>query len=110
QPNQFIGTLAGQPLYGQVSTFGTVDRFILETPTTMRANVDENLTITAIDSSGQVVEDYLGSVLLSSTDPNAILPGFGEITFRGADLGRKTLVLGLRFATPGQQTLYAEDL
>ncbi len=107
--NQFIGTLAGQPLYGQVAGFGDVSTFVIQAPTTMRANVDENLTITAVDSQGRTVEDYVGTILLSSTDPNAILPGFGEVTFRGADLGRKTLVLGLRFATPGTQTLYVED-
>ncbi len=107
--SQLLGSVAGRSLYGQVAGFGAVAGFALEVPREMKVNVDENLTITAVDQNGRVVEDYTGTVQLASTDPNAILPSFGEITFRGSDLGRKTLVLGLRFSTPGDHLLYAQD-
>lgn len=107
--SQFVGALNGRRLYGQLNNFDVVDTFILEVPSNMEVNLDENLTITAIDRNGVVVEDYTGTVYLSSTDQNAVLPSFGEVTFRGSDLGQKTLVLGLRFGSPGEHILYAED-
>ena len=107
--SQLVGNVAGRALYGQVSSFDLIDSFILDAPRETRVNLDENLTITAIDRNGQIVEDYTGTVQLASTDPNAVLPSFGEVTFRGSDLGRKTLHLGLRFSTPGEHILYAED-
>ncbi len=107
--SRFFNAMDGRALYGQVAGFDIVDSFVITAPTQMRANAYENMTITAVDQNGRVVEDYTGTVNLASTDPQAVLPSFGEITFRGADLGKKTLVLGLRFATPGEQILYVED-
>ncbi|NLG07028.1 hypothetical protein GX553_01065 [Candidatus Peribacteria bacterium] len=107
--NQFFGSIDARSLYGQVSSFDVVDSFILDTNAQMHVNTDENLTITAVDRNGRVVEDYTGTVELLSTDPQAILPSFGNVTFRSNDLGRKTLVLGLRFATPGEHVLHARD-
>lgn len=109
-PSQLAANLLeGRRLYGQVSSFGEVDRFILEIVPEIEANFDEDLGITAVDENGRVVENYVGTVCLSSTDPNAILPGFGEITFRGSDLGQKKTTQGTRFSTPGQQILVVED-
>lgn len=107
--NQFFGSIDARSLYGQVASFDIVDRLIMDTKTQMRVNTDENLTITAVDRSGRIVEDYTGTVELLSTDPQAILPSFGNVVFRPNDLGRKTLVLGLRFATPGEHVLHARD-
>lgn len=106
----FVGNiLQGRKLYGQVTSFDVVDSFVLEIPTEIEVNLDQNITITAIDSNGRVVEDYDGTVLLASTDLNAVLPSFGEVEFTGSDLGSKRLILGLRFGTPGEHVLYAED-
>ena len=107
--NRLVGNIAGRALYGQVSSFDVVERFMLDVPAQMRTNLDESITITAIDRNGQIVEDYTGTVELASTDPNAILPSFGSVTFLGSDLGRKMLILGLRFTTPGEHILYAQD-
>jgi len=109
QYNTRSNGITGRSLYGQVISFDVVDRFIIDVPADTQVNLDENLTLTAIDRDGRVVEDYTGIVELLSTDQNAILPSFGEVQFRGADLGRKTLVLGLRFATPGEHIIYAKD-
>ncbi|MDD5469724.1 MAG: fibronectin type III domain-containing protein [Candidatus Peribacteraceae bacterium] len=106
---QMIGNIAGRALYGQLVPFDVVEGFVISAPREMQTNVDESMTITAVDRNGRIVEDYTGTVNLASTDPNAILPSFGAVTFRGSDLGKKTLVLGLRFSTPGEHILYAED-
>ena len=107
--NRLVGNVAGRALYGQVTQFDIVEKFIVDAPPQMKANLDESITITAIDRNGQIVEDFTGTVQLASTDPNAILPSFGSVTFVGSDLGRKMLVLGLRFVTPGEHILYAQD-
>jgi hypothetical protein len=60
------------------------------------------------DSEGKTVEDYTGSIRFSSTDPKAIMP-FGTRQFTLRDLGAKTFTLGLRFNTPGEQTIAVED-
>ncbi|MFA7681626.1 MAG: fibronectin type III domain-containing protein, partial [Candidatus Peribacteraceae bacterium] len=62
-----------------------------------------------IDLNGKRVEDYTGTVLLSSTDPTALLPLEGRVSFRPQDLGQKTLTLGLRFRTSGEHILHVED-
>lgn len=101
--------ISGRALYGQVSTVNRIASFTFEVSASMKVNTDENITIVARDRNGQIVEDYEGTVLLSSTDPDAILPSFGSVTFNGSDLGRKQLVLGLRFLTPGEHILYGQD-
>lgn len=106
----FVGDLLnGRSLYGQVSSFTTLDHFEFEVVKNMRTNEAENLAITAVDKNGNRVENYEGTVLLSSTDPQAILPSFGEIKFEAKDLGRKQTVLALSFSTPGNHLLYGED-
>lgn len=110
QPSPFVGSLLnGRTLYGQVTSFSQVDHFEFEVVKTVKTNQAENLAIIAVDASGNRVEDYEGTVLLSSTDPQAILPSFGEIRFEPQDLGRKQTVLALSFSTPGQHLLYGED-
>jgi hypothetical protein len=102
-------TINYRSLYGQAANFDLVEYFELQASPSMKASVDENLVIIAKDKNGLTVEDYEGVVELASTDPSAILPSFGIVDFTGADLGRKQLVLGLRFNTPGNHLLYAED-
>lgn len=110
KPSPFVGSLLnGRTLYGQVTSFSQVDRFEFEVVSSMKTNQAENLAITAVDASGNRVEDYEGTVLLSSTDPQAILPSFGEIRFEPQDLGRKQTFLALSFSTPGTHLLYGED-
>lgn len=96
----------------QGGDFGSLDHFdvtIADGSSTVRSNEDVNMRIVARDSANNIVESYAGTVIVSSTDPDAKLPGRGQITFRPAELGMKTISLGLTFMTPGQQTLTIED-
>lgn len=95
-------------LYGQAAMFEDVHHFSVEVEPVVQANNFLNLTITAKDSNNLTVEDFEGTVELAASDPSATLPSFGVIRFNAADLGRKTLVQGLRFTTPGTHILYAE--
>ncbi len=104
--------LPGSPYAAQATGdrgFDVLDHFIVQVPTEMTVNVHENMKITAVDSNGQVVEDYVGTVKITSTDGDADLPGLGEVTFRSSDLGSKPLTLGLKFSKPGAQTVYVTD-
>ncbi len=79
---------------GQV-TPGTATSFVLTMPDGVSAQADsaEAVTVTALDNSGNVVTDYLGTVTLSSTDP-----GFGQsisYTFTPADEGSHTFFVYL---------------
>lgn len=96
---------------GQGADFGFVDRFSVQIldKEVIRSNEDLSLRITALDTSGNVVEDYTGTVEITSTDTEAVLPGGGLVTFRPAELGRKEIALGMRFRTPGEQTLTVAD-
>ncbi|MFH0770932.1 MAG: Ig-like domain-containing protein [Candidatus Peregrinibacteria bacterium] len=107
--SRIVGDVAGRPLYAQASAFDVVAAFVLDVPETMKPNEDTTMRITAVDKNGNRVEDYMGTVLLSSTDPTALLPLNGEVQFQPQNLGQKVLTLGLRLRTPGQHTIHAED-
>ncbi|MDD5623622.1 MAG: fibronectin type III domain-containing protein, partial [Candidatus Peribacteraceae bacterium] len=121
-----VGQFMGKTLYGQVSgqpaaTFDVIDHFRIEialpgaleplpagSSVSVPARQDMTFRIFAEDRTGNTVEDYTGTVYFSSTDAKATIP-FGPRQFSLRDLGVKTFTLGLRFDTPGQQTLVAED-
>jgi hypothetical protein len=98
----------GSALRAQV-TYGAVDHFAIAAPRKLQVNEDATIRITAVDRDGNRVEDYSGTVLLSSTDPSAFLPISGRVPFRAQDLGEKQLTLGLRFRTAGEHILHVED-
>jgi len=105
-------TTSGQRLYyAQVSGgFDVIDGFEITAPATMTAGVEApKITIRAVDRDGNVVEDYVGTVLFSSTDPDATLPNFGTYTFKSRDLGVKEFPLVLKFRRNGEQTFRVED-
>ena len=65
----------------------------------------ESMLLTAVDQYGNPYFDYTGTVYLATTDPEATLPLFGVYNFRFEDEGQKMLTLGLKFSTPGLQTM-----
>ncbi len=97
------------PLQAQLTGFGTADHFSIEVPATLGINEFATIRILAQDRANQTVEDYTGTVQLTSTDPKANLPLGGDISFLPQNLGAKQLTLGLRFRTAGTQTLRAQD-
>lgn len=106
--SNLAGNILGRNLYGQVS-FGLIDHFEIHTPAELEVNEDATIRITAVDRSGNRVEDYVGLVYLSSTDPLAFLPVGGEVPFEDRNLGEKVLTLGLRFRTADEHVLFVED-
>ena len=100
----------GRMFYGQVASFDTVDNFEVTIPAAMVTGVEaQKIVIRAVDRRGNTVEDYVGTIVFSATDPFAALPAFGEYVFRDRDLGVREFPLALKFQTPGQQTFRIED-
>lgn len=97
--------------YAQVSQgFDVIDGFEVTAPATMTAGVEApKVTIRAVDRNGKIVEDYVGTVVFSSTDPDAVLPNFGRYVFKERDLGVKEFPLVLKFRANGKQTFRVED-
>jgi len=108
--SNLVGSVAGRALYGQISSFDVVDRFVIEMPADTKMSIAlPSVEIAAIDINGQIVEDYTGTIELSSTDPNAILLSQGRTTFSESEQGVKRIPLGITFKTPGQQILHIQD-
>jgi hypothetical protein len=75
-------------------------------PTQASAGIAASVTLTARDVYGNVATGYLGTIHVSSTDSQAVLPG--KDAFTGADGGVKTLPV--TFRTAGTQTLTFADV
>ena len=74
-------------------------------PTTDTAGTAGNVTVTAYDAYGNVATGYTGTVLLSSTDPHAVLPS--SLTFTAGDAGELSFTATLD--TAGTQSITATD-
>lgn len=72
-----------------------------------QAGRDVGLTVAVVDSLGNVIPTYTGTVQLFSSDPLASLPA--SLVFTPADAGRKILAAGLVLRTAGQQSISAQD-
>jgi hypothetical protein len=79
--------------------------FSVTYPANVTAGVVNALIITAVDSGGNVVPSYLGTVSFSSSDTGATVPGFLTFTNTNAGLLSTTATL----ATIGTQTITASD-
>ncbi|HLD07915.1 MAG TPA: hypothetical protein VJB60_02525 [Candidatus Peribacterales bacterium] len=91
--------------------YGLVDSFEVEVgdgTSTIQANSQEDLLITALDRRGRTVQNYVDRVSIEVSDPDAIVPG-GLIRFKATDRGRKLLPLSVVFQTPGEQTITVRD-
>jgi hypothetical protein len=97
--------------YAQIAPqFEVIDHFEISAPANLAAGVEaQKIVIRAVDQNGMTVEDYVGNVVFSSTDPHAVLPAFGQYTFRERDLGQREFPLALKFQTPGEQMFRVED-
>jgi hypothetical protein len=98
------GTPAGQET-GIIVNPGPVAGILANAGTTVTAGTTLVVTITAIDSAGNTVPSYRGTVQLNSSDPQAILPA--SYTFTAADAGVHTFTVVLR--TAGSQYVQAWD-
>jgi hypothetical protein len=95
--------------------FDVIDHFEVSIePPELKVNDVASLRITALDRSGNKVEDYVGTVQITTPeDPNASVPsgenGRGQASFYPKNIGEKFLPLVLMFTRPGRQTVLVED-
>jgi len=75
-------------------------------PTADTAGVANPVTVTAYDAFGNVATGYTGTVALSSSDAQAVLPA--DFTFTAADAGTQTFWVTLENAGP--QSITVEDV
>jgi hypothetical protein len=83
---------------------GAVDHFVISGPTTVTQGVGFKITVTVVDTFGNVVPGYRGSVHLSSTDASG---GTQNFTFGNNDNG--VHVFSYTFNALGLQTLTVTD-
>jgi hypothetical protein len=80
--------------------------FVISSSTTSTtAGTALQVTVAAVNSAGQVVPGFTGTVHFTSTDGSAILPA--DYTFTAADNGSHTF--NVTFKTAGSQTLTVSD-
>jgi hypothetical protein len=87
-----------------ITNVSTATGFQLSAPATTTAGAQLPLTISAVDSSGNIVTDFTGAVKLTTTDPR--MSGL-RYTFTAADNGTHTFTSGLALFTAGSQTITA---
>jgi hypothetical protein len=76
-------------------------------PSPTSAGQAATFTVTALDSSGNVLTGCNGTVHFTSSDPNAGLPA--DYTFRGADYGVHTFIATLKTEGPQSITVTQGD-
>lgn len=74
---------------------------------TLNVNETVSFRVKAVDAGGSVVSSYAGTILFSSTDPNAQLPS--AYTFQPADQGQHTFDLGLSLRAIGSQKITVQQ-
>ncbi len=88
---------------------GPVDSFVINGLDSQSvAGKDLSVTVKAIDADGFTVTDYTGTIRFSSSDDQASLPN--DYTFLAEDQGEHSFSLGVKFVTPGTQTLVITDI
>ena len=77
-------------------------------PTAVTVGIAGNVTITARDAFGNTASSYVGTVHLSTTDPQAVVPAnYTFVTGSGSDNGVHTFAV--TFKTAGTQSITAAD-
>jgi hypothetical protein len=90
------------------SSAPAVDHCKLTAPPSATAGSPFDITVMALDSNGNVVPSYTGTVAFSSTDPYpAMLPD--NYTFTSSDQGMHTFSGGVTLFTGGSQMLTVQD-
>ncbi len=111
-----VADIAGATTSGSVtvsinstlSSLASATGFQLTAPATTTAGAAVPLTVSAVDSAGNVVSNFLGTVYLTSSDP--LLAGVTlAYTFTAADAGSHTFTSGVTLETVGKQTITASN-
>jgi uncharacterized delta-60 repeat protein len=90
---------------GIVVSPGAVSKFVVSSANKVPAGAPMNVTVIAQDAYGNTVTGYRGTVHLTSTDPQAVLPA--NYTFSATDAGKHTFSVTLK--TAGSQTVTVSD-
>jgi hypothetical protein len=85
-----------------ITHISTATSFAVSAAATTVAGAPLSLTVSAVDSAGNVVADFTGTVHISSTDPR--MPGL-NYTFISGDAGSHTFSTGVSLFTAGVQTI-----
>ena len=89
-------------------TAGPTPQFVVRVPISAVAGTPFDVTITALDSGGNIMTGYTGTVAFTSSDPSpAVLPA--NYTFTSTDQGVHTFSGGVTLFTAGSQTLTVQD-
>ncbi len=99
-------TISNQPLSSKVDVLVTPDQAVSlslsSLPTTSTAGQSFNFGISALDSNGNLVANYSGTPIVSSSDTSAILPPDSDLN---SGSGTRTIIL----KTSGNQTITVND-
>jgi photosystem II stability/assembly factor-like uncharacterized protein len=79
---------------------GPVTRFQVSAPATNPAGSAFNITVSALDSLGNVNYNYTGTVVVTTSDTSGILPTANPYTFTATDAGAHTFT-GFQFTKAG---------
>src|SRR5262249_39847145 len=92
---------------GGIAVKAGASQFLMSAPSSVTAGVAFSLTLTVTgqDAYGNVVPGYTGTVHLTSTDPQAVLPA--NYTFTAADAGKHTFIVTLK--TAGTRSITVAD-
>ncbi len=85
------------------------DHFKVTAPNATLTGASFNVTVTALDTFGNLVTNYSGAVRLTSTDPNPQLGTAYTFTTTGANADNGTHTFSASLFTPGNQTITATD-
>lgn len=81
---------------------------ISEIPDTIQPDQNVSFRITAQDQNKNTVQNYTGTIHISSDSANATLPQ--DYTFTAEDLGTHQFNLGLKFSTTGNYKITVTDI
>ncbi|MBT3835193.1 fibronectin type III domain-containing protein [Candidatus Peribacteria bacterium] len=88
---------------------GFIDHFDIEIENrVVRINEQMDISIIARDRNDKRVDDYIGEVIVETTDPDAQIP-ISAVKFFASDRGVVDLPLAIMFGTPGTHTMYISD-
>src|SRR5207302_1665412 len=99
--SSIAGSVSVKVTPGPVAT-----RFVVHLPRSVSAGVPVSVTVVAEDAIGRRAWNYTGTVALTSSDGQAVLPG--QYQFTNQDLGRHTFQVTLK--TTGSQSLTVKDI
>jgi hypothetical protein len=89
--------------------YGFIDHFAIESDDrSIGINAPFDIAIVALDKNDKRVQDYVGKVIVRTSDPDGQVPRTA-VKFYASDRGRVDLPLSVTFGTPGVRTIRVYD-